>query len=144
MSRMTREEFLGNVYTSAPSIAPRDAAAEIDRQVAQFLARGGHIQQIATGVSGEARLGGPRLPSNILPGHIARGARNSAAGTRASGEISSAAAAKLAGMSTRQFLSLVSAGEGPQHIWHRLAYRFRECDVLAWIEQRKGAQGVSR
>ncbi|MDB6063004.1 MAG: hypothetical protein JWM78_3107 [Verrucomicrobiaceae bacterium] len=44
---------------AAPPIQHQRAIAE---QTAAFLAGGGKIQQIPNGVSGQAKLGGPKLP----------------------------------------------------------------------------------
>lgn len=56
MTKITRT--VSHAKHSAP---PLDQQREIAAQTAAFLARGGEIQQIPNGVSGQPKLGGPAL-----------------------------------------------------------------------------------
>lgn len=58
MAKPTRT--ISHAKQSAP---PLEQQREIAAQTAAFLARGGAIQQIPNGVSGQPKLGGPSLLS---------------------------------------------------------------------------------
>lgn len=56
MAKATRSFIPAN--KTAP---PLEQQRQIAEQTAAFLAKGGSIQQVANGVSGQTSLGGPRL-----------------------------------------------------------------------------------
>lgn len=61
MAKITRT--VSHAKQSAP---PLDQQREIAAQTAAFLARGGEIQQIPNGVSGQPKLGGPNLTNTAM------------------------------------------------------------------------------
>lgn len=128
MANMTRAEMAEmrrcNARAAVAVVNKRLEQEEIARQTAEFIARGGRIQGIPVGVSGDQS---DRARSE----QAGKGGRTNS--KRMRGSVGINRAAEYLGVPRDTFSELVSAGLGPKCTKHGKLTRFAVADLDEWM-----------
>lgn len=96
--------------------------------VEKFLAKGGLITQIPTGLSGDDALN----QKSVLAL-----SNNQARADNKRGLVGGAAVARMAGMSYTRLIGLCDRGEGPSYVQNGNRRMFERAVIEVWLETRK-------
>lgn len=128
MSRMTRDDLAEmrrcNARPGANLVTKAQEQAQIAQQTAEFIARGGRIQGIPVGASGDQS---DRARSE----QAGKGGRTNS--KRMRGTVGINRAAEYLGVPRDTFSDLVAAGLGPKCTNHGKLTRFTVADLNEWL-----------